>query len=346
MIKEVNVSPEDYFKLGLTKDKLIWMLKKMMEIRFFEEKVEELYLMKGLITGPAHLYFGEEAVAVGVVSALEKGDLIISNHRGHGHALAKDIPMKEVMAELFGKASGTCKGLGGSMHVAISPERGSLFASAIVGSGIPIAVGVALAFKYEKSDRVVAAFFGDGAVNTGAFHEAVNMAAIWKLPVILVCENNMYAIGMKVEKAVALKNLAERALGYGIPGIIVDGNNPAAVWLAAKEAIEKARKGEGPTFIECKTYRLKGHGVYDQAKYRLKNEVEAWLKKDPIINFKKNLIELNVLSESNVKVIEEEIKRELDEAVAFAQNSPILPFEELKNYVYAWNKGVEEAWES
>jgi pyruvate dehydrogenase E1 component alpha subunit len=335
MIKEINASLKDYLKVGLTKDKLVWMLKKMMEIRFFEEKVEELYLMKGLITGPAHLYFGEEAVAVGVSTALEKGDLIISNHRGHGHALAKGIPMKEVMAELFGKASGTCKGLGGSMHVAISPERDSLFASAIVGSGIPIAVGVALAFKYEKSDRVVASFFGDGAVNTGAFHEAVNMAAIWKLPVILVCENNMYAIGMKAEKAVALKNLAERALGYGIPAVIVDGNNPVAVWLAAKEAIEKARKGECPTFLECKTYRLKGHGVYDQAKYRSKDEVEAWLKKDPLINFKKSLIELNVLSESDVKSIEEEIKRELEEAVAFAQNSSILPFEELKNYVYA-----------
>jgi pyruvate dehydrogenase E1 component alpha subunit len=335
MIKEIIVSPKDYLNVGLSKDKLIWMLKKMMEIRFFEEKVEELYLMKGLITGPAHLYFGEEAVAVGVCSALENGDLIISNHRGHGHALAKGIPIKEVMAELFGKASGTCKGLGGSMHVAISPEKGSLFASAIVGSGIPIAVGVALAFKYEKSDRVVVTFFGDGAVNTGAFHEGVNLAAIWKLPVILVCENNMYAIGMKAEKAVALKNLAERALGYGISGLIVNGNDPVAVWLATKEAIEKARKGEGPTFLECKTYRLKGHGIYDQAKYRPKEEVEAWLKKDPIINFKKNLIELNVLSESDIQALENEIKRELDEAVDFAQKSPILPFEELKNYVYA-----------
>lgn len=335
MIKEINrVPPSEYSKHGLSKDKLVWMLRKMMEIRFFEEAVEELYLMKGLITGPAHLYLGEEAVAVGVALALKRGDLIISNHRGHGHALAMGIPMKEAMAELFGKATGTCKGLGGSMHVAISPEKGCLFASAIVGSGVPIGVGVALSFKYTKAGKVVASFFGDGAVNTGAFHEAANMAAVWRLPVVLVCENNMYAIGMPIARAVALRNVAERALGYNMPGVTADGNDPVAVWLAAKEAVERARRGDGPTLIECKTYRKKGHGVYDQAKYRPREEVEMWLKRDPIANFKEALLGSGAISEAEVKEMEEQIRLELEEAVKFAQESPILPFEKLKDYVY------------
>jgi len=335
-LKEIgHVPPSDYSKLGLAKDRLLLMIKKMMEIRLFEEKVEELYLMKGLITGPAHLYFGQEAVAVGVISVLDPDDIIISHHRGHGHALAKGIPMKQVMAELFGKATGTCKGLGGSMHVAISPQRGSLFASAIVGSGTPIAVGVGLAFKYSKSDRVVAVFFGDGAVNTSAFHEGTNMAAIWKLPVILVCENNRYAIGMKVEKAIALKSIVERALGYNIPGIAVDGNDPVAVYLATKEAVKRARKGKGPTLIECRTYRQKGHGIYDKAPYRPKEEVEEWLRKDPIANFRNALISSGVASEADLIEIENQIRLELEEAVNFAQESPILSFDELQKYVYA-----------
>jgi len=335
-LKEIgHVPPSDYSKHGLGKDRLISMIKKMMEIRLFEEKVEELYLMKGLITGPAHLYFGQEAVAVGVISALDPDDIIISHHRGHGHALAKGIPMKQVMAELFGKATGTCKGIGGSMHVAISPERSSLFASAIVGSGIPIAVGVGLAFKYNKSDRVVAVFFGDGAVNTSAFHEGTNMAAIWKLPVILVCENNRYAIGMKVERAIALKSVMERALGYGIAGIGVDGNDPVAVYLATREAVKRAREGEGPTLIECRTYRQKGHGIYDKATYRPKEEVQEWLERDPVVNFRNVLINSGTVPEAELNDIENRIRLELEEAVNFAQESPVLPFDELQRYVYA-----------
>jgi len=335
-LKEISrVPPSDYSKHGLAKDRLILMIKKMMEIRLFEEKVEDLYLMKGLITGPAHLYFGQEAVAVGVISALDPDDIIISHHRGHGHALAKGIPMKQVMAELFGKATGTCKGIGGSMHVAISPERSSLFASAIVGSGIPIAVGVGLAFKYNKSDRVVAVFFGDGAVNTSAFHEGTNMAAIWKLPVILVCENNRYAIGMKVERAIALKSVMERALGYGIEGIGVDGNDPVAVYLATREAVKRAREGEGPTLIECRTYRQKGHGIYDKATYRPKEEVQEWLERDPVVNFRNVLINSGTVPEAELNDIENRIRLELEEAVNFAQDSPVLPFDELQRYVYA-----------
>ncbi len=330
-----SISSDDYVRLGFNKENLIWMLKKMVEIRLFEEKVEELYLMRGLIIGPAHLYFGEEAVAVGVMSALDPNDYVISGHRGHGHALAKEIPAKLIMAELFGKSTGTCKGLGGSMHVAICPEKNSLFASAIVGSGIPIASGVGLALKHRKSDRVVAVFFGDGAVNTGAFHEGINLSAIWKLPVIFVCENNMYAIGMKTENAVATKSIAIRATGYGIHGISVDGNDPVAVHEATKQAIEIARLGGGPTLIECRTYRQKGHGVYDKALYRPKEEVEEWLKRDPIINFQNKLVAAQIVSQEELSKIRREALSEIEEAVKFAQESPVLPFGELGKLVYA-----------
>jgi len=330
-----SVPSKDYASLGLQKERLVWMLKKMVEIRLFEEKVEELYLMRGLITGPAHLYFGEEAVAVGVMSALDPNDYIISGHRGHGHALAKQIPARLIMAELFGKSTGTCKGLGGSMHVGICLEKNSLFASAIVGSGIPIASGVGLALKHKKSDCVVAVFFGDGAANTGAFHEGINLAAIWKLPVIFVCENNKYAIGMKVENAVATNSIAARATAYGIHGISVEGNDPVAVHKATKEAIETARSGGGPTLIECRTYRQKGHGVYDKAPYRPKEEVEEWLKKDPIVNFEKKLTTSGMVSEKEVEKIRGEILSEIEDAVKFAQESSILPFQELEKLVYS-----------
>jgi len=330
-----SVPSEDYASLGLQKERLVWMLKKMVEIRLFEEKVEELYLMRGLITGPAHLYFGEEAVAVGIMSALAPNDYVISGHRGHGHALAKEIPARLIMAELFGKSTGTCKGLGGSMHVGICLEKNSLFASAIVGSGIPIASGVGLALKYKKSDRVVAVFFGDGAANTGAFHEGINLAAIWKLPVIFVCENNKYAIGMKVENAVATNSIAARATAYGIHGISVEGNDPVAVHKATKEAIEIARSGGGPTLIECRTYRQKGHGVYDKAPYRPKEEVEEWLKKDPIVNFEKKLTTSGMVSEKEVEKLRSEILSEIEDAVKFAQESSILPFQELEKLVYS-----------
>ena len=336
LIKEIGPVPvEDYLKLGLTKEKLVAMLETMIKIRLFEEKAEELYLYKGLITGPLHLYFGQEAVATGVAFALNPDDIIVSTHRGHGHAIAKGIPLKNLMAELFGKATGTCKGLSGSMHVAICPEKGALYASAIVGSGVPIAVGAALAIKYKRQKRVVVAFFGDGAVNTGAFHEAANIAALWKLPVILACENNQYAMGTRVDRSTPLKNLAERALGYGMPGVVVYGNDPVAVFLATKEAAERARRGEGPTFIEYRTYRLKGHGVYDKAPYRPKEEVEEWLKKDPIPTFRDKLIRLGVITEKEAAEIEERVREELEEAVRFAMDSPVLPFEKLKDYVYA-----------
>jgi len=239
------------------------------------------------------------------------------------------------MAELFGKSTGTCKGLGGSMHVGICPEKNSLFASAIVGTGTPVASGVGLTLKYKKRDRLVAVFLGAGAANTGAFHEGINLAAIWKLPVILICENNKYAIGTKVENAIATSSIAVRVTAYGIHGISVDGNDPVAVHEATKQAINTARSGGGPTLIECRTYRQKGHGVYDKAVYRPKEEVEEWLKKDPIINFEEKLRASRILSEKEVERLKSEVLSAIDEAVRFAQESSVLPFQELEKLVYA-----------
>jgi len=335
-LKEIKATDHrDYSKLGLEKVKLLWMFSKMVKIRTFEEKVEQLYLLEGAITGPAHLCFGQEAVAVGVMAVVEPGDQVISGHRGHGHALALNIPAKHVMAELFGKSTGTCRGIGGSMHVPICVEKGGLFASAIVGSGIPIGVGVGLAFKYNRSDRVCVVLFGDGALNTGAFHEAVNLAAIWKVPAVLVCENNMYAIGMKIENAIALERPVQRALGYGIPGIATDGSDPISVYLGTSEAVRDARDGKGPTLVECRTYRWKGHGIYDKAPYRPKEEVEEQLKRDPIQTFRRNLLDSRTASLEEIEDHERRARFEVEEAVKFAKESPTLSFSELWNLIYA-----------
>jgi len=334
-IKEFSSVPLEELPKVLPPEKLVAMLETMLRIRLFEEKAEELYLYKGLIKGPLHLYFGQEAIATGVAFAIDSDDIIISHHRGHGHAIAMGVPFKNLMAELFGKATGTCKGLSGSMHIGIAPENNILYASAIVGSGVPIAVGVALAVKYRNQRRAVISFFGDGAVNTGAFHEAANMASLWKLPVVFACENNQYGMGTRVDRATPLRNLAERAQAYNMPGVVVDGNDPVAVFIATREAVMRAKNGEGPTFVEYKTYRQKGHGVYDLAPYRPREEVEEWLKRDPILLFKDKLMRLGIVKEEEITKIEENIRKELEEAVKFAMESPILSFDELKEFVYA-----------
>jgi len=279
--------------LSLTKEKLVEMYRKMLEIRFFEEKVFELYA-QNLVPGTIHLYAGEEAVAVGVCSNLRKDDYITSTHRGHGHCIAKGAELKRVMAEILGKKTGYCKGKGGSMHIA-DFSKGMLGATAVVGGGIPIAVGAGLSIKLRDTNQVVACFFGEGASNQGTFHESINMAALWKLPVIFVCENNLYAMGTRQSRAMAIENVADRAIAYGIPGEVVDGNDVLAVYEVAWKAVERARKGEGPTLIECKTYRHKGHSRIDPAKYRPKEEVEEWLAKDPIKRFKERLLQTNAL---------------------------------------------------
>ena len=329
------VSQAGYAKHGLTKERLLYMLRKMIEIRRFEECVERLFLQEGALIGPSHLYLGQEAVAAGTILALNDDDLITSTYRGHGHAIAKGVPLKMLMAELFGKATGTCKGLGGSMHVAIYPERGSMYATAIVGSGIPIATGMGLALQTEGRQRVAMTFFGDGASNTGAFHEGINLASVWKVPVVFVCENNLYAMSTRADYAVSAESVAARAQAYKMRSVTVDGNDAIAVFLAAKEAINVARSGQGPTLLECMTYKLKGHGVYDKGDYRPKEEIEEWLRRDPINMLETRLLRFDLATQTDFDQIEKEVAVEVEESVAFAKASPVLPFEDLARYVYA-----------
>jgi TPP-dependent pyruvate/acetoin dehydrogenase alpha subunit len=330
-----DVPQTDYGKHGLTKDKLRLMLGKMLLLRRFEEKIEELFLVKGALIGPSHLYLGQEAIAVGAIGALDRNDLTVTTYRGHGHALAKDVPAKLCMAELFGKSTGTCKGLVGSMHVAIYPATGSLYATAIVGSGLPIAAGVGLGLKQKKSMNVAACFFGDGAVNTGAFHEAMNLIALWKLPVLVFCENNQYAMSTPVIRAVSSPSIAERGRSYGMQTSVVNGNDVVSVFVATKAAAESARRDSEPTFLECVTYKMKGHGVYDKGDYRPKEEVSRWLERDPILTFEKRLLQGKLISQAEIDQVEADARSEVEEAVAFANAGSPLPFSELKKYVYA-----------
>jgi pyruvate dehydrogenase E1 component alpha subunit len=318
---------------NLTKAKLVEMYKLMVKIRLFEEKVFELYA-QNLVPGTIHLYTGQEAVAVGVCSALRKDDYITSTHRGHGHCIAKGAEIKRVMAEILGKKTGYCKGKGGSMHIA-DFSIGILGATAVVGAGIPIAVGAGLSIKLRKTDQVVACFFGDGASNQGTFHEGINMAAIWQLPVIFVCENNLYAMGTRQSIVMKIENIADRADAYGIPGVVVDGNDVLAVYEAASNAVERARRGEGLTLIECKTYRHRGHSRVDPAKYRPKEEVEAWLAKDPIKRLQERLLQSNVLTETEIQRIKREVSTEIEEAVKYAVESPYPAPQEALEDVYA-----------
>jgi len=319
--------------VNLGREKLVEMFRKMAEIRFFEEKVFELYA-QNLVPGTIHLYLGEEAVAVGVCSALNEKDYIISTHRGHGHCIAKGADLNRTMAEILGKRTGYCKGKGGSMHIA-DFNIGMLGATAVVGAGLPIAVGAALSAKLRKTSQIVACFFGDGASNQGTFHEAINMAATWRLPVIFVCENNLYAMGTRQSQVMSIENISDRAAAYGIPGTTADGNDVLAVYETTKKAVEHARNGNGPTLIECKTYRLKGHSRVDPAKYRPKQEVEEWLAKDPIKRLKTQLLETETLTEAEIQKIEQEAQTKIEEAVKFSLESPLPNGEEALEDVYA-----------
>ena len=314
----------------LTKKKLSDMYEKMVEIRLFEEKVFELY-GQNLVPGTIHLYAGEEAVAVGVCSALKSDDYVTSTHRGHGHCIAKGADLRRIMAEILGKKTGYCRGKGGSMHIA-DFSVGMLGATAVVGAGLPIAIGAGLSARLRKTDQVTACFFGEGASNQGTFHESLNMASTWKLPVVFVCENNLYAMGTKQSLVMNIENIAERAGAYGIPGTCADGNDVLAVYKATIEAVGRARKGEGPTLIECKTYRHKGHSRVDPAKYRPKDEVQSWLQRDPLVNFKKYLTEEHILNEALLLTLEREAKAKVEDAVKFAvESSYPEPNEALEN---------------
>jgi len=318
---------------------LLWMYETMLKIRRTEEELHLLFL-QGELPGTVHLYTGQEAVATGVCAHLRKDDYITSTHRPHGHAIAKGVPLKALIAELFGRVTGCCRGKGGSMHVG-NIHVGAVPAIAIVGASIPIAAGLALACKRLGTDRVVACFFGDGASNEGAFHEGLNMAAIWDLPVIFVCENNLYGASTHISKVMRVKHIADRAVAYGMPGVVVDGMDVLAVYDAIGEAVARARAGQGPTLVECETYRYMGHSRSDPGHYRPKEEVEAWLARDPIPRLRTRLLEERLVTPGELEAMEQRVERELEEAVAFARSSPEPRPEETLEDVYSQEEGHE-----
>lgn len=305
----------------------------MVEIRKFELKVDELF-KKNMIWGTCHLYIGEEATAVGACAALNRDDYITSTHRGHGHCIAKGAEMKRMMAELLGRETGYCKGRGGSMHI-VDVSTGNLGANGVVAGGIPIATGAALASKRRGDGKVTICFFGDGAGNEGAFHESLNMAGIWKLPIVYLCENNLYGMSNPVKNSTAVEDIAVRGQAYNIPGVIVDGNDVLAVYETVKEAVGRARRGEGATLIESKTYRWMGHSKSDPRAYRTREEEQEWKERDPIKLFASQLMDRNIATEDELKKIDEQVDEEIEEAYEFAVNSPKARVEDITEYVYA-----------
>jgi pyruvate dehydrogenase E1 component alpha subunit len=309
------------------------MLFKMQLIRHFEEKVVELF-QKGLIRGATHVYLGEEAVAVGACAAIRDDDYITSTHRGHGHVIAKGLDVKRMMAELLGKSTGYCNGKGGSMHIA-DISRGVLGANGIVGGGLPISVGSGLSSKYKGTGQVTLCFFGDGASNQGSFHESLNLASVWKLPVIYICENNQFAVTTPCCESTAVENIADRAVGYSMPGVVVDGNDVIAVYNTVSEAVERARAGDGPTLIECKTYRWEGHYLGDPQVYRSKEEVAAWKERDPIRRFAEKLLAENVMTLDEIEESDRRARDLIAEAEKFALESPLPSIDSVREGLYA-----------
>jgi TPP-dependent pyruvate/acetoin dehydrogenase alpha subunit len=285
-------------------------------IRVFEGKVTQLFL-KGLVPGTIHLSTGQEAVAAGAVGCLRAGDRVMLTHRPHGQALAKGMDPKLLLAEILGREGGCCRGKGGSMHLA-DPQVGIMPSLPIVGAGIPVAAGIAFAFKQSESDAVAMGFFGDGATNIGAFHEAMNLAALWKLPVVYVCENNLYAVSTHIQSATVVAELSEKAKMYGMPASTVDGNDVEVVYLAVSAAVDRARRGEGPSFVECKTYRHSGHSRTDPATYRDEDEVQAWKERDPLVLCCRAILSRGYLDENGCSDLEVEEEHLIEEAAEFA----------------------------
>ena len=321
---------------ALPKEQLLGMYHMMVTIRRFEETLRDLFF-QGQVPGFVHVSIGEEAVPTGVCAALSDKDYITTTHRGHGHMLAKGGKPKQMMAELFGKKTGYCKGKGGSMHI-VSYDLGILGANGIVGGGIPIATGAALASSFRGNEAVAVSFFGDGASNEGTFHESLNLAGLWKLPVIYVCQNNCYAEFTPTSESTSVKDIAVRAQGYNMPGVIVDGNDVLAVYEVIKTAVARAKRGEGPTLVEAKTYRWEGHVVGEQAfvgEYRPAEEVEAAKQRCPILLFSQQVVATGFIDEAELNRIAGEVQRDIDEAVAFAQSSPLPEPEEALNDLFA-----------
>ncbi|HCF71165.1 MAG TPA: pyruvate dehydrogenase (acetyl-transferring) E1 component subunit alpha [Syntrophomonas sp.] len=319
--------------MDLKKDQLLSFYKTMSTIRAFETKAVELFAA-GKIPGFVHLYLGEEAIATGVCANLNDKDYITSTHRGHGHLLAKGGKVNLMMAELFGRTTGYCKGKGGSMHIA-DVDLGILGANGIVGAGMPIATGAGLACKYKKTDACSVAFFGDGASDRATFHESLNMASVWKLPVIFVCENNGWAISNAQANHQNINDISDRATAYGIPGVSVDGNDVIAVYEAAQAAVERARRGDGPTLIECKTWRWRGHFEGDPGAYKDPKDQEDWIKKDPLPRLQQKLVSLKYATKAEMDKIFADAQAEVEAAVKFAEESPIPDTSEVLTDVYA-----------
>jgi TPP-dependent pyruvate/acetoin dehydrogenase alpha subunit len=320
-------------RLGDDPDDARRTLTAMWRIRRFEEAVDDLFA-RGLMHGTMHLSIGQEASAIGACFALRDDDAITSTHRGHGHCIAKGADLEQMMAELLAKETGYCRGRGGSMHIA-DVATGNLGANGIVAGGIPIAAGAGLAYQLQGIDRVVVSFFGDGASNEGAFHEAVNLAAIWKLPVIFLCENNKYGMSFSTEKSMAVETIAERAAAYGFPGVTVDGNDVEAVNEAVATAVTRARAGEGPTLVEALTYRWKGHSKSDKNLYRTKEEIAEWRSKDPIGRFETVVVERGVLTAPDIEEIRAAATNDVRDAARRANAAPDANPDDLLSAVFA-----------
>lgn len=319
--------------LTLQETQLLELFRRMVLIRQFEEKTAEMYA-RGKITGFCHLYAGEEAVAVGAIYALYDKDYVLSTYREHGHCLAKGADPKVVMAELFGKVTGISKGRGGSMHL-FDPDLRFMGGYAIVGGGLPIATGLGLSVQYNEGPEVVCCFFGDGALPQGAFHESLNLASLWKLPVVFVCENNFYGMGTMVQNAICQEELYRFAEPYKMPGVRVDGMDVLEVYGATMEAVARAREGDGPSLIEAVTYRFRGHSMSDPAEYRSKREERIWQERDPIKNLRRRLLGERHVAEARLGEIEAAVARDIEEAVKFADESPEPSVDELGTGIYA-----------
>lgn len=319
--------------MDLSKEILLEMYLRMNEARLFEDKVAWLFA-RGMVHGTTHLSIGQEASGVASCMALEKGDLVSATHRGHSQVIGFGLDLNRITAELLGKETGYCKGKGGSMHIA-DVENGNLGANGIVGGGYSISVGAALTQQYKKTGKVVLCFSGDGSTNEGNFHESLNLASVWKLPVIFFVENNLYGMSTPIEKHMNIRDIADRAKSYGIPGIVIDGNDAIEVFETVQKATEYCRSGKGPVMIESKTYRWLGHSKSDAQAYRTKEEVEEWKSKDPIKRLRDYLLENQIVSEDEVIEVEENAKKAMDDAIEFAINSPEPPIESVTEDVYA-----------
>jgi pyruvate dehydrogenase E1 component alpha subunit len=315
------------------RDHGLHLLRALIRIRRFEERCVELY-SAGAIRGFMHLYIGEEAVAVGVMESLAPDDAVVATYREHGHALARGIPPGAVMAEMYGKVEGVSRGRGGSMHL-FDASRRFYGGNAIVGGGLPVAAGLALADRMQNRSVVTACFFGEGAVAEGEFHETMNLAALWRLPVLFCCENNLYAMGTALERSESETNLAYKASGYEMPAWTVDGMDVLAVEAAAHRAVAEIRAGGGPVFLELRTYRFRAHSMYDPERYRPKEEVEEWRKRDPITLLTAHLVEAGALADGDTETIEAEVHAEIDEAVAFAEAGTLESIDDLTRFVYS-----------